>query len=59
MEQLLLVILIVVIGPVVYLLREIARDLRVMSERLRRAEFEFNEPNPPQIKSNGKRQLKG
>jgi len=50
-----------VVSPFLYVLFEIARNLRRISDRLKRAEFEFDVPQvpqPPQIKSTTRRQLK-
>lgn len=59
MTDILVGVLLLFAVPFLYFLREIARNLRLISERVTKAEFEFADPNGPHIKANGKRQLKG
>lgn len=53
-----MILLVVIVFPFLYVLFEIARDLRLISEKLKKAEFEFWKTPKKGIKS-GRRQLKG
>lgn len=53
-----MILLLVVVLPFLFILYEISRDLRLISEKLKKAKFEFWE-TPRKAMRNGRRQLKG
>lgn len=59
MTLFLVAVILVILSPFLYLLYEIARDLRLILRRLTKAEFQFDNPEPPQVKAPSRRQLKG
>ena len=59
MTLFLIVLILAVVSPFLYLFYEMVRHLRVIAQRLTKAEFQFESPERSQIKAPNRRQLKG
>lgn len=53
------IIMLVLVLGIVYGVNQIAQNLRLMTEKLKSANFEFWETPTKTIKGNGRKQLKG